>query len=458
MKQAAVPSASGTSQFQGIQGRVAQLMAQASPMIRAPMPMSTLPAPTFEGMASQDESVRWVEEQKLELQKAEHVTKVAAAESGAFVGIIARLSSTIGGGSIECMESMRQYGMDVQIQQDQSMGLEVGDTVVFRVAFNEQGTPQAMFVRKLGELTQQRQRILDVEAPFPALGAVESAQEYLGFVTSFQADPGFGFISCAQTRQLYGNDVYIHRDQYVDICVGDAVHFRVALNPKGVPVARGVRKVAATSTFVAPGTDVGLPTQTILAEPVCQAFAARAPEAGVVLAARAPEAGAVPAARAPEAGAGQPPPPPPPHARTPAWPTQGPRTTTRGRSRSMSRSMSISGSPTRGTTRIPHGSRPETTERLSQANGAAIAAPTNPVVASSGSSIPARSGNTVAKPASRSRNRRRSRSRSSRSRGRRRDRRRSSSSHSRRSRRKHVSRSPPSSRSSHSRSRSGRKR
>jgi len=205
-----------------------------------PLPM-TSPAP-MNGQPPGEPSLAHL---KSELQKAENATKQAAAGSGAFLGIFARYSLAAGYGYIQCAEVQQQYnGAEAQIQREQYLGLQVGDSVVFKVNLNEKGAPQATFARRVGELTRQRQRILEVEAPLPAEGAVES-QEFLGFVSSFQADPGFGFISCAQTRQVYGTDVYIHRDQFTDMGVGDAVNFRVALNPRGSPVARSVRRAGA---------------------------------------------------------------------------------------------------------------------------------------------------------------------------------------------------------------------
>jgi len=184
-----------------------------------------------------------------ELLKAENATKAAAASGGAFVGIFARFSSSMGVGYIDCAELQRQFGSrEVQIAREHYMGLDVGDTVVFKVVINGSGEPQAAFAKRVGELTRQRQEILEVRAPLPAPGTAESSQEFLGFVTSFQADPGLGFISCAQTRQLYGHDVLLHRDQYADLGIGDAVRFRVALNPQGTPVARGVRRAVDGAT------------------------------------------------------------------------------------------------------------------------------------------------------------------------------------------------------------------
>mmetsp|Transcript_82621 Transcript_82621/g.230403 ORF Transcript_82621/g.230403 Transcript_82621/m.230403 type:complete len:411 (-) Transcript_82621:89-1321(-) len=220
--------------------QLTSLFAPPVPTMPASVPVASLPS-----LPAQDDSARIVEELRGELQKAEGATKAAAQEGGAFVGVVSRLSVMKGTGAIECPEASKEYnGNEVEIPRDQLIGLQVGDTVVFRAVAGDSGAPQASFARKVAELSQQRQRILEVEAPLPAPGAVESAQEYVGFVTSFQPTRGFGFLSCSQTRQLYGSDVYIHRDQYTELKVGDAVHFRVALNPKGVPVARGVRKAA----------------------------------------------------------------------------------------------------------------------------------------------------------------------------------------------------------------------
>eukprot|EP00927_Polykrikos_kofoidii_P068997 TRINITY_DN64374_c0_g1_i1.p1 TRINITY_DN64374_c0_g1~~TRINITY_DN64374_c0_g1_i1.p1 ORF type:complete len:506 (-),score=85.50 TRINITY_DN64374_c0_g1_i1:377-1714(-) len=295
----------------------------------------------------QEDPSKIVESLKADLLKAESATKVAAQEGGAFVGIVSRLSVQAGTGAIECAETTKQYGVaEVQIPRDQLIGLQVGDTVVFRVSGGDQSAPQATFARKVAELTQQRQRILEVEAPLPGPGAAESPQEYVGFVNSFQPPRGFGFLSCANTRQLYGTDVYIHRDQFVELNVGDAVHFRVALSPKGSPVARGVRKAIGV-----PGSDVG-------GGGASSATAQRGPLAGT-------PPPPPPVVR--ESGTPPPAPPSPPAATTmslrgnesvAAAPPRSSRhenssgsgdggRRTRGRSRSMSASMSVSGSPAR---------------------------------------------------------------------------------------------------------------
>ncbi|CAE7473681.1 unnamed protein product, partial [Symbiodinium necroappetens] len=160
-------------------------------------------------------------------------------------GVVARLikSSAALVGAIQAQE----LPTNVQILKDQLGSMKIGDSVVFKVAQNQLGIPQVSFARKLEALTQERQRLMEVEAPLPAPGTPESDVEYLGFVTSFQPELGFGFLSCAQTRQLYGQEVVIHRDQFTDLNVSDGVHFKVALNAKHQPIARKVRKAGGDS-------------------------------------------------------------------------------------------------------------------------------------------------------------------------------------------------------------------
>lgn len=248
------PAPTTSPGMDGLQGRVSALFA-GQDFSQARPPMVPSPCQAFLGMPQQQQMAPPVqdgERQRSELVRAEKAAKDTAAEMSAFVGVIARFSHTTGVGYIECVESMGQFGSDVQIQRAHFSGLQVGDTVVFTVKPIERGGPQASFVKRLSELTQARRLILDGEAPLPSPGTVESAQEYLGFITTFQPDRGFGFVSCAQTRQMYGSDVYIHSDQFLDVQVGDGIHFRVAMNPKGMPVARGVRKTVAPDPTPAP--------------------------------------------------------------------------------------------------------------------------------------------------------------------------------------------------------------
>ncbi|CAE7214745.1 unnamed protein product [Symbiodinium sp. CCMP2456] len=201
---------------------------------------------SFLGLGAPDSGIsRSLEQMRAEVNRVEQVCKQHAAEAKAYVGVVARLikSSAALIGAIQAQE----LPTNVQILKDQLGSMKIGDSVVFKVAQNQLGIPQVSFARKLEALTQERQRLMEVEAPLPAPGTPESDVEYLGFVTSFQPELGFGFLSCAQTRQLYGQEVVIHRDQFTDLNVSDGVHFKVALNAKHQPIARKVRKAGGDS-------------------------------------------------------------------------------------------------------------------------------------------------------------------------------------------------------------------
>lgn len=201
---------------------------------------------SFLGLGAPDSGMsQSLEQMRAEVNRVEQVCKQHAAEAKAYVGVVARLikSSAALVGAIQAQE----LPTNVQILKDQLGSMKIGDSVVFKVAQNQLGIPQVSFARKLEALTQERQRLMEVEAPLPAPGTPESDVEYLGFVTSFQPELGFGFLSCAQTRQLYGQEVVIHRDQFTDLNVSDGVHFKVALNAKHQPIARKVRKAGGDS-------------------------------------------------------------------------------------------------------------------------------------------------------------------------------------------------------------------
>jgi len=226
--------------------RATAMPAIAVPKIEAPRSpgdSSMEISPRSQQRGTEEEPPQTLERLRADLDKAEAATKSAAKEANAFVGVVSRLSITQSSGAIECAETTELHGkVEVLIQKDQVSGLQVGDSVVFRLANVDGEVLRASFVRKVAELSQQRQGILDVEVPLPAPSAVESDQEYVGVVSSFRPYSGYGFLSCAQTMEVYGSDVYIHRDQYTEFNIGDAVHFRVAVNSNKVPVARQVRK------------------------------------------------------------------------------------------------------------------------------------------------------------------------------------------------------------------------
>eukprot|EP00747_Dinoflagellata_sp_TGD_P062854 gnl/TRDRNA2_/TRDRNA2_153197_c0_seq8.p1 gnl/TRDRNA2_/TRDRNA2_153197_c0~~gnl/TRDRNA2_/TRDRNA2_153197_c0_seq8.p1 ORF type:complete len:536 (-),score=113.85 gnl/TRDRNA2_/TRDRNA2_153197_c0_seq8:345-1952(-) len=66
---------------------------------------------------------------------------------------------------------------------------------------------------------------------------------YVGRFKNKRRKGVFGFIASNQTRDLYGQDVFIHRSEMDDLRVGDDVQFYLAVGPKGLPRAMNVTRI-----------------------------------------------------------------------------------------------------------------------------------------------------------------------------------------------------------------------
>mmetsp|Transcript_8954 Transcript_8954/g.23310 ORF Transcript_8954/g.23310 Transcript_8954/m.23310 type:complete len:868 (+) Transcript_8954:224-2827(+) len=113
----------------------------------------------------------------------------------------------------------------------------------------------------------QREHAYSVEqAEEAARQAQAQNKRYMGVVKRFDPKKSFGFISCSETRDIYGRDVFLHKNDMPRLEVGDTVTFEVWLNEKKMPQARTVKKVVDPNQ---PGPhdgnplrlDIGLMTQ-----------------------------------------------------------------------------------------------------------------------------------------------------------------------------------------------------
>jgi len=62
----------------------------------------------------------------------------------------------------------------------------------------------------------------------------------IGTVKSFSAGDGWGFISCPQTADVFGRDIFAQADQIGSLCPGHMVSFELFLNATGRPQAKHV--------------------------------------------------------------------------------------------------------------------------------------------------------------------------------------------------------------------------
>jgi len=99
------------------------------------------------------------EQLEAKVKSAEERAKRAAAQSGAFVGQIARYDTQKGHGFVACNETFHKYGKDLFIERETYTQSRIGDTVIFSVGFNKKGVPRACDVQKLKEVTRLRQEL-----------------------------------------------------------------------------------------------------------------------------------------------------------------------------------------------------------------------------------------------------------------------------------------------------------
>jgi len=74
-------------------------------------------------------------------------------------------------------------------------------------------------------------------------GTPQSGGPYDGVVKSIKSsDPAHGFVTCEDTQQIYGRDVFLHSQQVSELEVGSRVQFEVMLNARGMPQAHNLVK------------------------------------------------------------------------------------------------------------------------------------------------------------------------------------------------------------------------
>eukprot|EP00418_Pyrodinium_bahamense_P002337 CAMPEP_0179023420 /NCGR_PEP_ID=MMETSP0796-20121207/6920_1 /TAXON_ID=73915 /ORGANISM="Pyrodinium bahamense, Strain pbaha01" /LENGTH=848 /DNA_ID=CAMNT_0020719329 /DNA_START=15 /DNA_END=2557 /DNA_ORIENTATION=+ len=147
-------------------------------------------------------------------------------------GIIKSLNENMGVGFIACPETEHVFQRDVSLHLRDVVGpAAIGSHVTFYVELNGEGEPEARNV--VVESTESWDGSGGRQAQFRG-GPAEmrkgkaSKAYYLGFIKSFSARSGFGFIACSEARARFGSDVFLHRDELQGFAVGDIVHFRIA--------------------------------------------------------------------------------------------------------------------------------------------------------------------------------------------------------------------------------------
>jgi CspA family cold shock protein len=139
------------------------------------------------------------------------------------VGTVKSWNPQKGWGHIECGATKNMYGKDIFMMRSAIPGghCAIGDRVSFSVVDGQKG-PEAC-------------NVTIVAAKAAATGEFP-AHALFGSVKSYEAEKGWGHISCDQTREWYGKDMFFLKSSLMGQLVeaGDKVRFHLGMGSKGV--------------------------------------------------------------------------------------------------------------------------------------------------------------------------------------------------------------------------------
>jgi len=163
-------------------------------------------------------------------------TKMMTLQGPVSFGVVKSWNPQKGWGHIECDATQAVYGKDIFVMRSAVPGghLSIGDQVSFSVVVGQKG-PEAS-------------KVALVSANAAATGG--PAHALFGFIKSFEAERGWGHISCDQTRNLYGKDMFFLKSALMGqaVEVGNKVRFNVGMGVKG-PEAQSIAVVGTSQAF-----------------------------------------------------------------------------------------------------------------------------------------------------------------------------------------------------------------
>mmetsp|Transcript_86336 Transcript_86336/g.244902 ORF Transcript_86336/g.244902 Transcript_86336/m.244902 type:complete len:275 (-) Transcript_86336:37-861(-) len=174
-------------------------------------------------------------------------------------GYIKSFNQKNGYGFVESPGLFEIFGQDVFLHRRQMGAFMVGQQVSFAVMLNDDNKPQAFDLQPLGghhlpppgyhpaDMGYHPADMAGHWGPPPPPPRSDPAdprgRRFRGTLKSFNPSSGFGFVECRETRDLFGRDVFVHRDEVRDTPAGARVSFSVVLNGKGQPQAKAMRVI-----------------------------------------------------------------------------------------------------------------------------------------------------------------------------------------------------------------------
>jgi len=205
--------------------------------------------PPMEGEANWQQATGWTLEA---LQQAQWQSQCWQ-HDGLFSGTVKNFNHEKGYGFIQCDETFPHVHSDIFFYQNEADDLQVGSQVSFRINFNGNGQLQANSVTAVGGVAKRARTDAGPSSTGPSSTGPSSTQEeenplplfpagpFIGQVKSYNSTTGYGFIECAVTKALFGQDVFLHKRHVKEgMDVGSKVAFQVRLHKLSQPQADNV--------------------------------------------------------------------------------------------------------------------------------------------------------------------------------------------------------------------------